>query len=63
MLLQIDKNGSRLWFNDDRQFHRTDGPAVELANGSKRWYLNGKQYTEEEHRREFQNESVSKRSV
>jgi hypothetical protein len=24
--------------------HRTDGPAVELANGTKAWYLNGKRH-------------------
>ena len=23
-------------------YHRTDGPAVEYANGNKYWYLNGK---------------------
>ena len=24
------------------ELHRTDGPAVEYANGNKYWYLNGK---------------------
>ena len=28
------------------QLHRVDGPAVEDANGDKRWYLNGKHYSE-----------------
>ena len=29
-------------------YHRTDGPAIEHADGSKEWYINGKEYTEEE---------------
>jgi hypothetical protein len=29
-------------------YHRTDGPAVECADGSKEWYLNGIEYSEEE---------------
>jgi hypothetical protein len=29
-------------------YHRTDGPAAEYADGSKWWYINGKEYTEEE---------------
>ena len=28
--------------NDDLIFHREDGPAVELANGTKQWHINGK---------------------
>jgi len=29
--------------------HREDGPAVEYSNGSKYWYLNGKEYSEQEY--------------
>jgi hypothetical protein len=29
--------------------HRTDGPAIEYANGSKYWYLNGTQLSEDLH--------------
>ena len=28
-----------------------DGPAIEWANGSKSWYLNGEWVTEEEHKK------------
>jgi hypothetical protein len=28
--------------------HRTDGPAIERANYHKSWYINGKQYSEED---------------
>ena len=45
----IDSDGTKRWYNDVGQYHREDGPAVELANGSKQWYLNGKKYTEEEY--------------
>jgi hypothetical protein len=31
------------------QWHREDGPAAEYANGTKYWYLQGKEYTEEEY--------------
>jgi len=30
------------YFNKDGKRHRTDGPAVEYASGTKEWYLNGK---------------------
>ena len=33
------------------KLHREDGPAVECAYGYKAWYLNGKEVTEEEHKR------------
>jgi len=31
------------------RLHRENGPAVEYANGSKYWYVEGKPYTEEEY--------------
>jgi hypothetical protein len=33
------------------QRHREDGPAIEWADGTKSWYLNGNWLTEEEHKR------------
>lgn len=39
--LEIDANGSKYWYNKQRQWHRTAGPAVEYKSGNKRWYLNG----------------------
>ena len=35
--------------NELGQYHRLDGPAIENDNGSKSWYLNGIEYTEEEY--------------
>lgn len=35
------------WYNNG-ELHREDGPAVEWPYGSKEWYLNGVELTEEE---------------
>ena len=44
----IDEYGTKCWGNAEGKLHREDGPAVERDDGSKSWYLNGKQFTEEE---------------
>jgi len=36
------ENNGQVEYKKDGQFHREGGPAVELPNGSKYWYLNGK---------------------
>lgn len=36
------ENGNKVWRNEHGKRHRTDGPAVEWADGDKAWYLNGK---------------------
>ena len=43
--VNVQKNGDTFWYSDGR-LHRTDGPAVERANGTKEWYLNGVRLTE-----------------
>jgi hypothetical protein len=43
----------REYKNELGQLHRTDGPSVEWDSGSKYWYLNGKEYTEEEFHQEL----------
>jgi len=40
-ICETDADGDKLWYLNGN-FHRTDGPAVELADGHKAWYLNGK---------------------
>jgi len=37
----IDSDGTIIWFNKKREFHREDGPAVEYISGTKKWWLNG----------------------
>ena len=41
----IDIDGTKIWFLNG-QFHREDGPAVELTDGTKKWYINGKFHRE-----------------
>ena len=37
----VDSYGNKHWYLNGKR-HRTDGPAVEQADGYKAWYLNGK---------------------
>ena len=41
-------NGDILWFTAEGQLHRTDGPAVEFADGRRQWWVDGEHLTEEE---------------
>ena len=40
-ICEIDSSGSKFWRLNGK-LHREDGPAVELSNGDKSWYINGK---------------------
>ena len=40
--IEVDEDGTRRYFNTAGQYHRTDGAAVEYANGEKWWYQNGR---------------------
>ena len=39
--IEAAKDGTRRYYNRSGQLHRTDGPAVKWANGTKVWYQNG----------------------
>ena len=41
-MLEIDRNGSREWYDKKGELHREDGPAVEWNDGTKEWYRHGK---------------------
>jgi hypothetical protein len=43
--MYVDSDGSKHWFLNGVGRHREDGPAIELPNGTKFWYLNGKVVT------------------
>lgn len=43
----VDDYGTIRWYNEQGQFHRENGPAVEWANGSKFWYLNDQRHRED----------------
>jgi hypothetical protein len=52
--VRVYHDGSKEWYLNDKphqKLHREDGPAVELANGYKSWWLNNQQVTQEEHKR------------
>jgi hypothetical protein len=40
--LSVQHNGTKLWFKDDGLCHREGGPAIEYADGTKIWCMNGK---------------------
>ena len=37
----VDEHGTRRYYNKDNILHRTNGPAVEYADGTKRWLQDG----------------------
>jgi hypothetical protein len=44
----IDYYGTICYYNEQGQWHREDGPAVEWSDGDKYWYINDKEYSEQE---------------
>ena len=45
----VNEYGNVRWYKPGTdELHREDGPAVEWADGSKFWYINGEQLTEQE---------------
>ena len=46
--VRVHDGGSKFWYLNDKR-HREDGPAVEYTDGSKEWFLNGIEYSEEEY--------------
>ena len=47
--IEIDIHGNKFYCKDKEMkiLHREDGPAVELSNGSKFWWLNGERHRED----------------
>ena len=39
--VKVDDDGTKRWWYHNGNLHRTDGPAVEYASGTKFWYQNG----------------------
>jgi len=42
--VRVFSNGNKFWYYKGK-FHRLSGPAVELANGGKHYYINDKHYS------------------
>lgn len=45
-IVSVKENGDKFWYLNN-QLHRELGPAIELHNGSKAWYLKGIKYPNE----------------
>ena len=47
--IEIDEDGNKFYHSDKEMKirHREDGPALEYADGSKYWYLNGELHRED----------------
>ena len=39
--IEVAEYGTRRYYNNAGQLHRTDGPAILWADGTKLWYQNG----------------------
>ena len=39
--LEIDELGNKRWYNEKREFHHEEGPAIEYYDGTKIWCFNG----------------------
>ena len=42
----VSSTGAKRYYNSSGVFHRTDGPAVEWADGTREWWLYGVRYAE-----------------
>ena len=47
LIREVDRVGTVRYRNSDDQLHREDGPAVELPEGTRFWFLNGKLHRED----------------
>lgn len=44
---EVDSKGNKFWYNSEQQHHRIYGPASEFADGSRKWFQNGKLHRED----------------
>ena len=42
--VEVDMRGTRWYYNAANQLHRENGPAIEYADGAKRWYQNSRRH-------------------
>jgi hypothetical protein len=53
-ILEISGSGDKIWSNEQGEFHREDGPALEWVNGNKAYYYHDQKIeckTDEEFKR------------
>jgi len=46
LYVDIDRDGNKFYYKDRKMtmLHRTDGPAIEWADGDKSWWVDGKRH-------------------
>ena len=42
--IEVDSCGTRRYYDKADQLHRTNGPAIEYTDGTKRWYQRGQKH-------------------
>lgn len=52
--VRVWEDGKKFWFNENDRLHNEHGPAVEYADGSKYYLLNGKDYSYNDWKREVE---------
>ena len=57
----VENEGTKRYWKDG-WLHRDDGPAIEYKNGRKYWYIEQKEYTEEEHKEKIKMMEMEKDS-
>jgi hypothetical protein len=45
--VQVYPDGSKAWYQNGKH-HRLDGPSIEWSNGSKEWWIDDTEYSEDE---------------
>jgi hypothetical protein len=45
--LFISPSGDKYWYNENGNYHRDDGPAIEFTSGTKMWHINGVNHRED----------------
>ena len=45
--VDVDRHGTRMYYNSAGQLHREDGPAVVWCDGTHKWWQNGKLHRED----------------
>ena len=42
--LLVNRVGTKYWYDEQGEWHRRNGPAIEWPDGSKAWFVNGKRH-------------------
>ena len=60
--VKVYEDGDRCWYQNGK-LHRLDGPAIEWADGTRQWWINGKQLSEEEFNQQTKKTTCENKTV